>query len=304
MMDSIPAFLGAIRASGLEPPSVVEPGRLHRFPGIGKRSSNRAGWCLLFEDGRGGSFGDWSSGFSENWQAGRREQFSREERAAFRRKVAAVRFAAERERAEQQNRAASRASAIWHGAASAPANHPYLLRKQVGAHLARIYKGSLLLPVMKLDGSIRSLQFIAADGGKKLLSHGQKKGCAVPVNRMLSTDLVQPQQVVICEGWATGATLAADTPNALVLAAIDAGNLMAVALCVRSRWPDVVITIAGDDDRKTAGNPGRSKATVAAIEADALLALPQWPEDAPDALSDFNDLACWISRQGEEVRHG
>ena len=37
MSDAIPQFRAAMRATGLEPPDLIEPGKLHRFPGIGKR---------------------------------------------------------------------------------------------------------------------------------------------------------------------------------------------------------------------------------------------------------------------------
>lgn len=57
MTDAHLQFRDAIRSSGLEPPDAIQPGRLHRFPGVGKGPSNRAGWCLLFDDGQGGSFG-------------------------------------------------------------------------------------------------------------------------------------------------------------------------------------------------------------------------------------------------------
>ena len=61
----------------------------------------------------------------------------------------------------------------------------------------------------------------------------------------------------------------------------------------RSLWPAAKIIVAGDDDRLTTGNPGLTKAREAAIAADALLALPQWPSGAPESLTDFNDLAIW-----------
>jgi putative DNA primase/helicase len=304
MMESSYAFSDAICSSGLEPPSTIIPGKLHRFPGTGKRNSNRAGWCLLFEDGRGGSFGDWSSGFTENWQTERKQRFSGEERAAFRRKVAAARAAAEAERLNQQKQAAIRADGIWSRSTAAPYDHPYLLRKSIHPHGTRLYHSALVLPVVRLDGEISSLQFIANDGGKRLLTNGQKSVCSIPVNSLLSLEMVQPKHVVICEGWATGATLAEDAPNALVLAAIDAGNLKAVALSVRRRWSEISITIAGDDDRLTQGNPGRTKATDAAIAADAQLAFPQWPDGSPESLSDFNDLACWVQQQNMGVDHG
>ena len=38
-----------------------------------------------------------------------------------------------------------------------------------------------------------------------------------------------------------------------------------------------------------------TKARAAAIAADALLALPQWPMGSPETLTDFNDLAAWLA---------
>jgi len=148
-----------------------------------------------------------------------------------------------------------------------------------------------MLPVTTFEGSISSLQFIAPDGRKRLLSGGRKRGCFIAV----AGDEDQAQRVIICEGWATGCTLAKEEPSALILAAIDAGNLKPVAVAARSRWPTAELVIAGDDDRLTPGNPGASKARAAAIAADALLALPQRPADAPEHLTDFNDLDRWLA---------
>jgi putative DNA primase/helicase len=294
MYDALSNFHDAIRAAGLEPPDVIEPGRLHRFPGIGKRNGNTAGWCKLFDDGLGGCFGDWSSGLSETWQARRDKPYSRAERAAFVRRVEAAKQQAEAALRERQADAARRATAIWNAATPAPGNHPYLIRKRIQRHGARIHKSALTLPVMDFAGRLTSLQFIAADGGKLLLSGGRKRGCFVRV----AGDMENPARVILCEGWATGCTLANDEPAALVLAAIDAGNLEPVALAARCRWSSAELVIAGDDDRLTAGNPGATKAKAAAIASGALLALPQWPEDAPEHLSDFNDLAVWPAGGG------
>ena len=318
MIDAIFQFQDAIRATGLEPPDVIEIGRLHRFPGIGKRQSNRAGWCKMFDDGRGGSFGDWSSGFSENWQAKRDKPFSRSDRAAFMRRVTEAREQSEKERIAKQEVAENRANAIWKSAPVAPSNHSYLIFKSIKAHGARLHKGALVLPVVDFTGKLTSLQFISPDGGKLLLSGGRKRGCVIPVAYSHNTrtaeqpaDLLDSAdiaycayrgpkrrrslRVVVCEGWATGGTLAEDDPETLVLAAIDAGNLEPVAVAARHRWPFAELVVAGDDDRLTTGNPGATKARAAAIVANALLALPQWPADAPEGLTDFNDLAVWLA---------
>lgn len=293
MIDALSDFRNAIRAAGMEPPDAIEPGKLHRFPGNGKRPSNRAGWCLLFDDGLGGCLGDWSSGLTETWQARRDKRYSRSEREAFARRVKAAKKQAKAEHHARQEEAANRATAIWNVATHAPGSHPYLIRKRIQPHDARLYKGALTLPVMDFAGMLTSLQFISADGSKRLLTSGRKRGCFIP----LAGEMANPSRVIICEGWATGCTLAEDEPTALVLAAIDAGNLEPVSVSARRRWPSAELVIAGDDDRLTPGNPGATKARAAAIAASALLALPQWPENAPESLTDFNDLAMLLAQR-------
>lgn len=296
MYDALSNFRDAICAAGLVPPDVIELGKLHRFPGVGKRNGNTAGWCKLFDDGLGGCFGDWSSGLSETWQAKRDKPYSRAERAAFARKAEKAKKQLEVKRSAIQIDAAKRATAIWKSAAAAPGNHPYLIRKHIQPHGARIHKGALTLPVIEFTGSLTSLQFIATDGVKRLLTDGRKRGCFIPV----AGDMENPTRVIICEGWATGCTLAEDEPTSLVLAAIDAGNLEPVSLAAQHRWFSAELVIAGDDDRLTIGNPGATKAKAAAIASGALLALPQWPDDAPKHLTDFNDLAVLLAQQVEQ----
>jgi len=294
MANSLFSFIDAILAAGIEPPDFIEPGKLHRFPGADKGPNNRAGWCLLFDDGLGGCFGDWSTGISETWQAKRDKPFSQAERAAFSQKVEAARQQAKKEQKSKHAKAALRANAIWRAATAAPCNHSYLTQKMIQPHGAKLHNGVLALSVVDISGKLTSLQFIAPDGAKKLLSGGRKQGCFIPV----AGDINKASKIIICEGWATGCTLAEDEPNATVLAAIDAGNLERVALAIRHRFPSIELVIAGDDDRVTRGNPGVTKAKAAAIAADALLALPQWPEGAPEHLTDFNDLAIWLSGGG------
>ena len=294
MNDAASLFRDAVRAVGLTPPNVIEPGQLHRFPGVGKGRSNTAGWRRLFEDGLGGCFGDWSSDLSETWQAKRNKPYTRAERAVFVSQVEAAKQQVEVERNLRQSDAAKRAAAIWHAAALAPGNHPYLKRKLIQPHGARLHHSALTLPVTDFADRITSLQFIAADGAKRLLSGGRKRGCCIHV----AGDMTHCSRVILCEGLATGCTLAKDEPAALVLAAIDAGNLQPVAVAARRRWPHAEHVIAGDDDRLTAGNPGAAKAKAAAIASGALLALPQWPADAPTHLTDFNDLAVWLAGGG------
>ncbi len=286
-------FKDAIKAVGMEPPEVIEPTKFYRFPGLGKNKSNRAGWCKLFADGNAGSFGDWSSGFSQYWQMKRNKPYSFEERAEFNRQLKAVKAQALKEQITKHTQAAIKAKEIWKAATTAPYNYPYLKHKGIRTHGAKVYRGALVLPVLNIDKQITSLQFIDSQGRKRLLSGGRKQGCFIPV----AGTLQDARKIIISEGWATVCTLAEGEPTATALAAIDAGNLEPLALSIRQRLPNVEMIIAGDDDRLTPGNPGVTKARAAAVTADALLAFPQWPEDAPMSLTDFNDLAIWLARR-------
>jgi len=116
------------------------------------------------------------------------------------------------------------------------------------------------------------------------------KGCYSPLG------IIKPgQPLTICEGWATAATLYEEN-GAAVACAMTAGNLMAVGEYLHRRYPEAVLIIAGDDDRLTSGNPGRTAAIRAAEALGCGLVLPPWPDDAPQNLSDFNDLRQWRSR--------
>ena len=72
MSNPIDQFKTAIATAGLTPPdTIIADGKIHRFSTSG-RASDKAGWCQLFEDGRGGVFGDFRSGMSSVWTARRR----------------------------------------------------------------------------------------------------------------------------------------------------------------------------------------------------------------------------------------
>ena len=293
MFDAVSQFRDAMRAAGLQPPEYIRPGKIHRFPGRGKRPGNRAGWCLLFEDGRAGCFGDWSRGLKQTWRADAHRLPSWPSKRC--KPELSTEGHGNNSSHKRQIAAAKRAAAIWKKASPALLYHPYLVRKRIRPHQARIYRQALVLPVIDEAGTLTSLQFIAPDGSKRLSTGGRKQGCFIPV----AGDAQAPATIVICEGWATGCTLAELLPSALVLAAIDAGNLLPVALMARCRRPTAKLIIAGDDDRRTPGNPGRSKAQAAALAAKAKLIMPDWPPDAPDTLTDFNDLVTWLAGGGK-----
>lgn len=279
-------FATEIVAHGMTPPNHIEPGRLHRFPGINKKRGNKAGWCRLFPDGKGGVFGDWSTGFQSTWQ----DSDATRDNAEWQRQMREAQRLAKAARRREQKTVAEKAARLW-GVAWAADSHPYLTHKQIEAHGTRCDKhANLLVPVT--DGErITSLQFIKPDGTKLFLSGGKVKGCWYRIGDL-------SDRVLICEGFATGATLHQES-GGTVFCAFNAGNLVEVARMVRERMPDADMVICGDNDHATAGNPGRVAARKAAQATGVRWTVPDFTGlDAGPKDTDFNDLARLIAKRG------
>lgn len=280
-MSTAESFHNTIKDAGLNPPSNIEPGRFVRFPGRDKGNGNTAGWAHMFPDEQGGTYGDWSTGMNNIWHANH-EPMSQAETEAFKRQVAESRERAARERQADQDKARQKAANIWDTAKPAPQDHPYLATKKVKPHGLKITNAGLIVPLRDSQEIVQSLQFIADDGSKRFLSGGAIKGHYYSIGE-------PDKAVLICEGYATGASLHEATGHAVAVA-FNAGNLLPVARKIREKFPDIQIIIASDNDRETEGNPGVSKATEAARAIGALLAIPQF-KDLSAKPTDFNDLA-------------
>lgn len=281
--DPLREILAAMARDGVaphDPEALHADGRLNRYRVDGDRPGTRNGWAVIHLDGiPAGAFGSWRHGVSSTWCARSREDMSAADRAALLQRMHEARRQRDEATRQRQARAAERARREWREGAPAHPGFPYLVAKSVRPHHARQQGERLLLPVIDpTDASITSVQTIDPAGDKLLLPGGRKRGCCIPVA------LGDGGPTLICEGWATGATLAEADPTARVLAAIDAGNLEPVAVAVRQRWPDADLVICADADEV-----GIAKARAAAVAAGARLAVPEFPEGAEG--SDFNDLA-------------
>lgn len=282
MSDYLHQFQQAIEAAGLPAPAdIIDDGKLHRFSTSGKRGDD-SGWYVLHGDGiAAGSFGCWRSGLQAIWCAKPDHEQSDTERQTMREHIKAM----QRQREAEQERihAQAKDTAAARLAQSTPAiQHAYLTAKGIKPHGARSDGERLLIPMRDTEGTLHSLQTIFPDGGKRFMSGGQVSGCYFSIGK-------PDGRVIVCEGFATGASIHECTGHAVAVA-FNAGNLEAVALALRAKYPALAITIAGDDDWRTADNPGVTKATAAALAVSGLLALPAFPTDRPDKATDFNDL--------------
>ncbi len=282
MNQSTDSFHAALRDAGLDYAGpLVADGKLHRFKAAGDKARNS--WFILFPGTpTAGTFGCWKRGFTEKW-CERNGQLSHAERADVRRRWQEAER--ERERSEKDRHAQAQKNAAWILGHSAPASvgHPYLAAKVVQPHGSLLQRRhELVLPLRDASGELHSLQFIGPDGQKIFLKGGRVAGCFFSIADETEGPLV------VCEGYATGASIYEATGHAVVCA-MDCGNLKAVAESLRALWPGREIIIAADSDQFTEGNPGLTKATAAARTIRARLAIPQFA-DTNTQSTDFNDL--------------
>ena len=275
-------FLAAIVAAGLTPPyEIIADGEIHRFSTSG-RVDDDAGWYAFRDDVvAGGTFGCWRSDQMLHWCSKSTGEMTQAELVLYQDRVQSQRVLRESEKAQRQASAAVLAASSF-DAATPCINHPYLTTKGVQAYDIRQAGDNLLIPLYDLTGTLHSLQTITPDGGKRFLTGGRVKGC---FHGLMGSAGV----LLICEGYATGASLHEAT-GYQVAVAFNAGNLEVVALDLRVKFPDVKIVIAADDDYQTEGNPGMTKARSAAAVVGGYLAVPDFGADRPAKATDFNDL--------------
>ncbi len=280
-VQAIEGFRAELEAAGLRPGEVVADGQLYRCPVEGKPQARDGAYVLHGDDPPAGWWMNWREGSEGTWTGERDQTLTDGERRKLAERIEAAKQEREAERVRGWEQAASRASAAVDRAAPCQ-GHPYLERKGVKPcpRLAVDEDGRLLVPVLGGSGAIQSLQTIAPDSQKLFLPGGKMAGGYFPIKG-------SDGPLLVCEGLATGLSLHEAT-GATVLVAFTAGNLEAVSRMVRAKYPERPITICGDDDRATEGNPGRTKAAAAAWAVGGKLALPMFQE--PGAGSDFNDL--------------
>ncbi|HOI67969.1 MAG TPA: DNA primase, partial [Thiomonas arsenitoxydans] len=171
------AFASAMRAHGIAPADpgvIVADGALRRFDVEGDRRGSRNGWAVLHHNH--GAAGNWKSGVTITWIAKSIARMTRQERDEHFRLIRQAKAEAQRQREADQHAAAERAAMLWEKAAPANAAHPYLVRKRIAPGNARQSGNLLVLRIEDAEGNTRSLQFIAADGSKRMLTEGAKRG--------------------------------------------------------------------------------------------------------------------------------
>lgn len=173
---------------------------------------------------------------------------------------------------------------------AAPGESEYLKAKGLESLTFLILpNGSLLLPLVDESGAVVAGQTITAQGEKRLLKGSVKRGAFHIIQ-----PLDFPETVILGEGLATALTCHLIQPDALTVAAIDAGNLLPIAEVMRRKYPQARIVIAADNDYHTdKANTGELAAIKAAQAVSGWVTMPPGEHKA-----DWND---YLQQNGLEA---
>ena len=283
-MDEIRKFQQFSSDRGLPVSDVIPDGVIHRLHCEGDKPRTKNLWYVFFSYPiAAGAVGSWKTGESHKWCSRNSEQMTPEEREALKRQYREAQQQRKQDTAKRQRAAADKAKFIVSEAMPVSQGHEYLINKRIKPHNLKARFDSIIAELRDVEGVLHSVQFIKPDGGKFFLSGGRIKGVFHTLGE------IDPDGVVyIGEGISTMAAVYQWKQQAS-LAAMNAGNLEAVAVAVRKKYPKVSIVFAADNDRfNPGGNVGKLKAEAAARRVDGRVLLPEFSESSTG--TDWNDL--------------
>lgn len=205
---------------------------------------------LVSNDFAIGQFKDRRSGEKTNWHSKTDKKLTAEDRKRLKREQEASRLQREQEDARKYARVSARITKALRGLEKAD-KHPYLGRKLIKAHGAKYRRkgNELIIPLYGADGKIYSVQRILPNGAKFLWTGAKKTANYFP---LASAD-DDKGIFLVCEGFATGASLREAT-GLPVIVAFDAGNMRPVIETLKVKYPASRFVICADNDAFTFDN--------------------------------------------------
>ena len=276
---------------------------MHRFKSgsKGAKGYDKSGWYIAYPDGvPAGRFGCWRLGLDQVWRADIGRKLTASEEMANVRRVSESRAVRDAALERQHQVASDTVEKIWAGAQAALPDHPYLARKGISPHGARITgDGRLIVPLYDQDGNLASLQYIAAlqDGKSEKRYHtGAESGGKFWM--LGTTD--EPGTLYVAEGFATAATIH-ETTDRPVVVAYSASSLVPVTAILREMYGATQdIVIVADHDKHGVGQRYADQAS--AKYGARVILTPIEGMDANDYAQAGHDLAGLLIQQtGSEV---
>ncbi len=283
----------AMAKYGINPPEQIQlDGKMHRFNT--DRRKDKSGWYIAYADGvPAGRFGCWRQGIDQTWRANIGRSLTMAEEMANARRLAEAKRVRDEELAQQRAVVADTVDTIWTGCDGAQPDHPYLTRKGIKVHGARVSgDGRLVVPLYDETGNLSSLQYIDRDGQKLYHPGGRTGGCSWMVGT-----LDEPGILYVAEGFATAATIHEVTGRPCVVA-YSASNLVPVVGTLRERYgigQDMMV-VADNDSSGT----GQKYADQACAKHGVRSVTIPIPGDANDYVQAGHDLVSLLHPKMEQ----
>ena len=275
-----------MRMKGYFVDELILDGKFHRFGeekerwyvGHGFNSMNGHSIVVL-------SFGDWKLSEKFTYKTDdRKYPLTPEDR----KKINEALEAEKEAKLEEQKRVADDRNTFWQAIEVSNIFPEYLSNKGISdLHGAKSRDQKLYIPLCDVNGKIWSIQTIQGPPNfdKFFYPGGRVSGCF-----HLIGNLESPQNVFICEGFATGCSIREAT-KCSVIVAFNANNLDAVSVALKVQFPDNEYIICGDDDCWKEKNVGKEKALKAARRSNSKCVFPVFSEEHFEKKpTDFNDL--------------
>lgn len=275
-------------SNGITPPKFGDiklDGKINRFCASGKKGDS--GWYIVFNEGvPAGQFGDWRTGIIVSFRADIGRQLTPLEEMANTRRMQEAKALREEEQKRKHEIAANTVEQIWSNGMHAEAEHPYLKKKGIYSHGARVTgDGRLMVPLFNSEGKLSSIQYIGEDGDKKYHAGGATSECYWTLGEPSKT-------IYIAEGFATAATIFENT-NQYTIISYSASNLVPVTRIVREKFgamQDVVIVADND-----VSGVGQKYADQASAKYGARVIMPPDVGDANDYLIAGGNLSALLN---------
>jgi hypothetical protein len=281
-------FINRLSSYGFEINHLKQEGQIHRCTSSasGKRK-DMAGWYVyyVFSDNIIARYGDWVIGETIEFDffTGERVDFDNYKNLLM-----------EQERLnklEIERLAAKDASDIILSSVAIK-SHPYLAKKGLDNRVEVLCNhGAIVVPVINIENTITSLQYILSDGKKQYLKGGRIKD-GFSLIGLEYYQLSSLKEVGIAEGLATALTINLYTKTPLIMA--HSCHKIKEVCNILLQYSNIEkIIIYADNDHKTDGNPGLTAAYEAQKLSQKIIVM--YPKNIVG--TDYNDV---LTEKGEE----
>ncbi|WP_149715058.1 DUF5710 domain-containing protein [Campylobacter concisus] len=334
-------FKAALNAAGLEVDTPIMDGILRRVRVDGDKGAQKSGAYVCYLDGTPAGFiQNFKTGFISNWKYEKLDILPYSDKLIYSKKTQNLandntvfiqkQLQRENELEDEYKKTAKILLDEFLAANFAALDHAYFIRKRVYKNygLKQDRFGNLLMPLFDINEKFWSLQRIFPNGNKMigaLLSNEQKKNGEKLLAKkrgnffIISDDmdlynknsaklnieaLLKYNKIYICEGFAT-ATSVHEACKMPVIVGLDVGNLEFVVQNFSTRFCNIRIIIAADNDakkeKKSGFNIGKDKAMqIKNNFKNVSVCIPNFNDtEISSGYSDFNDL--YNSRGIDEV---